>query len=119
MPRIIQSVQLMALFFCLFSGTASFAHAGTPMSDRMAVEAGVKTEIVKDLVSPYSPQTSLSGRACLDGRPVDGFKAIFLSIGQISNVPSVVFRNRSGHSGKIPVCVSSCDIFPRMNTANR
>ena len=64
----------MALVFCLFLGITSFAHAGTPISDRMAVEAGVKTEIAKDLASPYSPHESLSGRTCLDGRPVDGFQ---------------------------------------------
>lgn len=72
--RVIQSVKIMALVFCLFLGITSFAHAGTPISDRMAVEAGVKTEIAKDLASPYSPHESLSGRTCLDGRPVDGFQ---------------------------------------------
>lgn len=74
MLRVIQSVKIMALFFCLFLGITSFAHAGTPISDRMAVEAGIKTEIAKDLASPYSPHESLSGRTCLDGRPVDGFQ---------------------------------------------
>ena len=74
MLRVIQSVKIMALVFCLFLGITSFAHAGTPISDRMAVEAGVKTEIAKDLASPYSPHESLSGRTCLDGRPVDGFQ---------------------------------------------
>lgn len=44
----------------------------------MAVEAGVKTEIAKDLASPYSPHESLSGRTCLDGRPVDGFQGDIL-----------------------------------------
>ena len=52
MLRVIQSVKIMALVFCLFLGITSFAHAGTPISDRMAVEAGVKTEIAKDLASP-------------------------------------------------------------------
>ena len=74
MLRVIQSVKIMALVFCLFLGITSFAHAGTPISDRMAVEAGVKTEIAKDLASPYSPHESLSGRTCLAGRPVDGFQ---------------------------------------------
>lgn len=74
MSRTLQAVQLTALFVCLFSGTIPFAHAGTPMSDRVAVEAGVKTEIAKDLASPYSPHESLSGRTCLDGRPVEGFQ---------------------------------------------
>ena len=76
--RVIQSVKIMTLFFCLFLGITSFAHAGTPISDRMAVEAGVKTEIAKDLASPYSPHESLSGRTCLDGRPVDGFQGDIL-----------------------------------------
>ena len=58
MLRVIQSVKIMALFFCLFLGITSFAQAGTPMSDRIAVEAGVKTEIAKDLASPYSPHES-------------------------------------------------------------
>ena len=78
MLRVIQSVKIMTLFFCLFLGITSFAHAGTPISDRMAVEAGVKTEIAKDLASPYSPHESLSGRTCLDGRPVDGFQGDIL-----------------------------------------
>ena len=62
------------LFFCCLIGLCHTASAGTPMSDRMAVEAGVKAEIAKDLASPYSPHESLSGRTCLDGRPVDGFQ---------------------------------------------
>ncbi len=48
------------------------------MSDRVAVEAGVKTEIAKDLASLYSPHERLSGRTCLDGRPVDGFEGDIL-----------------------------------------
>lgn len=73
-----QLVQLITLFICLLSGSVPSAHAGTPMSDRMAVEADVKTEIAKDLASPYSPHESLSGRTCLDGRPVDGFQGDIL-----------------------------------------
>ncbi len=67
-------VYLQTIFLCAFLGFFQSAHAGTPMSDRIAVEAGVKTEITKDLASPYSPHESLSGRTCLDGRPVDGFQ---------------------------------------------
>lgn len=78
MLRVVQSVKIMALFLCLFLGITSFAHAGTPISDRMAVEAGVKTEIAKDLASPYSPHESLSGRTCLDSRPIDGFQGDIL-----------------------------------------
>lgn len=62
------------LFFCCLIGLCHTASAGTPMSDRVAVDAGVKAEIAKDLASPYSPHESLSGRTCLDGRPVDGFE---------------------------------------------
>lgn len=62
------------LCFCWLAGAGSHVHAGTPISDRVAVEAGVKAEIAKDLASPYSPHESLSGRTCLDGRPVDGFE---------------------------------------------
>ena len=71
-------VPLITLFICLLSGSVPSAHAGTPMSDRIAVEAGVKAEIAKDLASPYSPHESLSGRTCLDGRPVDGFQGDIL-----------------------------------------
>ena len=66
------------LFFWCLIGLCHTASAGTPMSDRMAVEADVKTEIAKDLASPYSPHESLSGRTCLDGRPVDGFQGDIL-----------------------------------------
>lgn len=44
------------------------------MSDRVAVEAGVKAEVEKDLSQAYKPLETLSGRTCLDGRPVDGFR---------------------------------------------
>lgn len=71
-------VYLQAIFLCAFLGFFQSAHAGTPISDRMAVEAGVKTEVAKDLASPYSPHESLSGRTCLDGRPVDGFQGDIL-----------------------------------------
>lgn len=64
---------LVLSLLCLFEFSVS-AHAGTPISDRVAVEAGVQTEIVKDLVTPYKPLEALSGRTCLDGRPVDGFQ---------------------------------------------
>lgn len=72
------AVYLQAIFLCAFLGFFQSAHAGTPISDRMAVEAGVKTEVAKDLASPYSPHESLSGRTCLDGRPVEGFQGDIL-----------------------------------------
>jgi len=68
------SLSQLAAFslYCLLT-LVSAAHAGTPMSDRLAVQAGAKTEIAKDLSQPYAPLETLSGRTCLDGRPVDGF----------------------------------------------
>lgn len=66
-------LQIMAIcLYCLLAATSS-ALAGTPMSDRVAVEAGVKADITKDLSQSYTPLETLSGRTCLDGRPVDGF----------------------------------------------
>lgn len=70
--------RIVVVFFFLLLNTILPAFAGTPMSDRVAVEAGVKAEIAKDLASPYSPHDSLSGRTCLDGRPVDGFEGDIL-----------------------------------------
>ena len=71
----------LALLLCSLAGTAFFAHAETLMSDREAVQAGVKTEIAKDLSQPYTPLETLSGRTCLDGRPVDGFEGDILEDG--------------------------------------
>lgn len=76
--KLLQYTSRIAVLFFLLLSTILPAHAGTPMSDRMAVEAGVKAEIAKDLASPYSPRESLSGRTCLDGRPVDGFQGDIL-----------------------------------------
>ncbi|WP_298068327.1 hypothetical protein [uncultured Mailhella sp.] len=61
----------LTLCFCL---NTNFAHAETPMSDRIAVQAGVKTEIAKDLSQLDEPLETLSGRTCLDGSPADGFQ---------------------------------------------
>jgi len=76
--KLIQYTSRVAVLFFLLLGTILPAHAGTPMSDRVAVEAGVKTEIAKDLASSYTPHENLSGRTCLDGRPVDGFEGDIL-----------------------------------------
>ena len=67
------TIFLQAICLCGLLIFPRVAHAGTPMSDRVAVQAGVKTEIVKDLSQPYRPLETLSGRTCLDGRAVDGF----------------------------------------------
>lgn len=60
-------------FYCLLAMQAS-VHAGTAITDRIAVEAGVKAEVMKDLALPYNPLEGLSGRTCLDGRPVEDFQ---------------------------------------------
>lgn len=73
-----QLVKFITLFICLLPGLIPSAHAGTPMSDRIAVEAGVKAELSKDLALPYAPDAALSDRTCLDGRPVDGFQGDIL-----------------------------------------
>ncbi len=59
--------------YCLLAMITQ-AHAGTPATERIAVEAGVKAEVSKDLVMPYNPLEGLSGRTCLDGRPVADFQ---------------------------------------------
>ena len=50
------------------------SHAGTPMSDRVAVEVGVKAQVNKDLTLPYTPGEALADRQCLDGRPAKDFQ---------------------------------------------
>lgn len=57
-----------AIVFSLVALTPALA--GTPMSDRVAVEAKVRAEVNKDLALPYSPGEALAGRHCLDGRAV-------------------------------------------------
>ena len=74
MELIRHPLQIVVLSFLFLLSPIHPAHAGTPMSDRVAVEAGVKTEVTKDLAQAYNPLEALSGRTCLDGRPVDGFQ---------------------------------------------
>ena len=60
--------------YCLFVMLAP-VYAGTPIAERIAVEAGVKAEVMKDLAMPYNPLEGLTtGRTCLDGRPVADFQ---------------------------------------------
>lgn len=69
------NTSFMQIFFlCCFLGCFHSAHAGTPMSDRVAVEAGLKAEVTKDLATPFKPLETLSGRTCLDGRSMEGFR---------------------------------------------
>lgn len=65
--------KIIPAFFCTLL-LAFPAYAGTPITDRLAVEAGVTIEVTKDLAMPYNPLDGLSGRTCLDGRPIDGFQ---------------------------------------------
>ena len=64
---------LVVSAYCLLAALAP-AYAGTPLTERIAVEAGIKTEVTKDLAVPYNPQDGLSGRTCLDGRPMADFQ---------------------------------------------
>ena len=69
-----REIQVLAVsVYCLWVMLAP-AHAGTPITERIAVEAGVKTEVSKDLALPYNPKDGLSGRTCLDGRSVTDFQ---------------------------------------------
>lgn len=69
-----REIQVLAVsVYCLWVMLAP-AHAGTPITERIVVEAGVKTEVMKDLALPYNPKEALSGRTCLDGRPVADFQ---------------------------------------------
>lgn len=60
------SIIAAALFFL----SMPVAHAGTPLTDRVAVKAGVRAEVGKDLALPYKPGEALADRLCLDGRAV-------------------------------------------------
>ncbi len=60
-------------FFCLFIVLAP-AFAGTPTSDRIATEAGVRAEVAKDLALAYALPNDLTDRTCLNGKPVRSFE---------------------------------------------
>ena len=47
------------------------AHA-LAATDRAEVETRVRADVLKDLETPWQPE-SLAGRSCLDGRPVADF----------------------------------------------
>ena len=63
---------IIAAALVLFS--VHVAHAGTLMSDRVAVEVGVMAQVNKDLALPYNPGEALADRHCLDGRPAKDFQ---------------------------------------------
>ena len=79
------------------------AYAGTPLSERVAVEAGVRAEVNKDLAIPDKTDEALADRHCLDGRM---FRVIWWNIGSILNAPIVVFVNHYRPKGKTAVCAS-------------
>lgn len=64
---------LVLMFFVL---SCDNVFAKTPMTKRVAVEAGVQIEVMKDLAMPYNPNdfSKLKNRTCLDGRKVADFK---------------------------------------------
>jgi hypothetical protein len=64
-------VNITALVFLCAMLMAHFSHAST--AERVAVEAGVRAEVGKDLALPYQPGEGLEERVCLDGRPVKDF----------------------------------------------
>ena len=66
------ALSMIAAALVLFS--LHVAHAGTPMSDRVAVEVGVRAQVNKDLALPYTPGEALADRQCLDGRPAKDFQ---------------------------------------------
>lgn len=67
----ISSIIAVAMIFL----SAHTTHAGTPMTDRVAVEAKVRAEVGKDLALPYKPGEALADRHCLDGRAVKDVQA--------------------------------------------
>ena len=66
------ALSMIAAALVLFS--LHVTHAGTPLSDRVAVEVGVKAQVNKDLALPYNPGEALADRQCLDGRPAKDFQ---------------------------------------------
>ena len=110
---------ILARFFLLvpYCTFLQNSHAGTPMSDRMAVEAGVKGG-TKRPGAPLLPEVSPAEPVWTAGRWT-ALRATLWNTGSIWNVRTAAFRNRSRRSRKIPACASSCVISLRMTTASR
>lgn len=68
------ALRTVVIAFCYLLAAIPPAFAGTPMTERIALEVGVKAGVMKDLAVPYNPLEGLSGRTCLDGRPVADFQ---------------------------------------------
>ena len=65
-----RSPLVMAMLILLSLTALSPAYAGTPMSERVAVEAGARADVNKDLALPDKSGEALADRHCLDGRAV-------------------------------------------------
>jgi hypothetical protein len=63
---------IAVISMCFLAASAFPAYSAT--AERVAVEAGVRAEVGKDLALPYQPTYGLEDRVCLDGRPVKGFQ---------------------------------------------
>ena len=111
-----KAIMLAVAVFVGFAAQA--AHAGTPAADRVALEAGVRAEVMKDLAAPYRPTEGLSERSCLTDGQYEIFKGIWWSIGPTSNVRIAAFRSRFRPNGTIPACALWCATCRLANTAN-
>ena len=65
---------VLALLFAILGIFGVVASAASSRADRFAVEARVKGDMAKDLALPHEISASLTGRKCLDGRPVKDFQ---------------------------------------------
>ncbi|MDR2574628.1 MAG: hypothetical protein LBC94_09880, partial [Desulfovibrio sp.] len=63
---------IAVISMCFLAVSAFPAYSAT--AERVAVEAGVRAEVNKDLALPYQPGEGLEERVCLDGRPVKDFQ---------------------------------------------
>ena len=66
--------KVCGLLVCTILLSALPVIAGTPISDRIATEAGVRAEAAKDLALAYVLPNDLTDRTCLNGKPVRGFE---------------------------------------------
>jgi hypothetical protein len=74
--RRIYMIRLLHVFLVVLMVSAIYpvcpSYAAT--AERVAVEAGVRAEVGKDLALPYQPGEGIEERVCLDGRPVKDFQ---------------------------------------------
>ncbi len=66
--------KFFALFLlCLAILLAQSSYAASSDADRIVIEAGVRTNVKKDLAMPYNPQEKLVERKSIDGRECTDF----------------------------------------------